>query len=292
MVGVAATALATGGVAAADAASGPPALTSGVIFACFSNSSKSLFETTKTAGCKTGFTELSWNAKGPQGPQGPQGAKGAAGPQGAKGAQGATGATGPQGAKGNAGPQGPAGPQGAKGAQGATGPQGAPGANGSQGPQGPPGAIADFAKKTTIGIPVRHSTVLLSLTPTTPGMYNVTDTWAAFDSATSTSVACTLGTLSSGGSLVSSFWGGTIKEPAKQLLDGGGTGAMFGGPNSPIELVCTTSGNSSTFAGAADITAVRVSSINGAAGKPAHRRPMNRFKGFGPAQPGRSHTHR
>ena len=96
MAGVAATALATGGVEIANAASGAPhiSLTSGVIYACYSNTTKGLFQTTKTAGCKTGFTELSWNAKGPQGAQGPQG------PQGAKGAQGATG---PQGAPGPAG---------------------------------------------------------------------------------------------------------------------------------------------------------------------------------------------
>jgi len=261
MAGVAATALATGGVTIANAASGAPRATSGVIFACFSKTNNSLFHTTKAKGCKTGFTELSWNAKGPQGargPQGPQGAKGATGPQGAKGA------TGPQGAKG------------------------------ATGPQGPPGAIADFTAQTTIGIPIRQSTVLLSVTPTTPGMYNVTDTWAAFDSSTSTSMNCSIGTRSFGGSLVSTFHGGTIKEGKKLLGDGGGTGAMFGGPSSPIQLVCTVLGNSSTFAGNADLTAVRVSSVNGATvtGRPAHRRPMNHFKGFGPAQPGRSQARR
>ena len=254
MAGVAATAMAAGGVGIANAASGPPAVTSGVIFACYSKSTNSLFHTTQAKGCKTGFTELSWNAKGPQGPRGPQGAKGATGPQGAKGA------TGPQGAKG------------------------------ATGPQGPPGAIADFTTQTAIGIPIRFSTVLVSVTPTTAGMYNVTDTWAAFDSATSTSMNCSIVRHSSGGSNVSPVNGGTILEGKKLIGDGAGTGAVFGGPRSPIELVCTVSGNSSTFAGKADMTAVRVSSVNGAVvkGKPAHPRIMNHFKGFGPARPGRS----
>jgi hypothetical protein len=74
MVGVAATALAVGGAEIADAASSSPALTSGVIFACYSNTTKALSETTSKTGCKTGFTELSWNAKGPQGAKGAQGA--------------------------------------------------------------------------------------------------------------------------------------------------------------------------------------------------------------------------
>ena len=254
MAGVAATAMAAGGVGIANAASGPPAVTSGVIFACYSKSTNSLFHTTQAKGCKTGFTELSWNAKGPQGPRGPQGAKGATGPQGAKGA------TGPQGAKG------------------------------ATGPQGPPGAIADFTTQTAIGIPIRFSTVLVSVTPTTAGMYNVTDTWAAFDSATSTSMNCSIVRHSSGGSNVSPVNGGTILEGKKLIGDGAGTGAVFGGPRSPIELVCTVAGNSSTFAGKADMTAVRVSSVNGAVvkGKPAHPRIMNHFKGFGPARPGRS----
>ena len=253
MAGVAATALATGGVEIANAAAGPPKITTtGTIYACYSNTSKALFQTTKTAGCKTGFTELSWNAKGPQGargPQGPQGAKGATGPQGAKGATG---------------------------------------------PQGPPGAIADFTTQTAIGIPIRFSTVLVSVTPTTAGMYNVTDTWAAFDSATSTSMNCSIVRHSSGGSNVSPVNGGTILEGKKLIGDGAGTGAVFGGPRSPIELVCTVAGNSSTFAGKADMTAVRVSSVNGAVvkGKPAHPRIMNHFKGFGPAQPGRSQASR
>ena len=84
MAGIAATALATGGAEAASAASGAPhiGITSGVIYACYSNTTKTLTHTTKTAGCKTGFTELSWNAQGPQGAKGPQGATGPQGPSG------------------------------------------------------------------------------------------------------------------------------------------------------------------------------------------------------------------
>ena len=51
MASVAATALATGGVAIANAASGAPRVTSGVIFACFSKSNNSLFHTTMAKGC-------------------------------------------------------------------------------------------------------------------------------------------------------------------------------------------------------------------------------------------------
>ena len=81
----AAAALATGVAEAASAAGAPvPRITTtGTIYACYSNTTKALFQTTKSVGCKTGFTELSWNAKGPQGPPGPQGAKGAPGPAGA-----------------------------------------------------------------------------------------------------------------------------------------------------------------------------------------------------------------
>jgi len=247
MASVAATALATGGVAIANAASGAPRVTSGVIFACFSKSNNSLFHTTMAKGCKTGFTELSWNAKGPQGARGPQGAKG---PQGARG------------------------------------------------PQGPPGAIADFTTQTRVNIPLATSTVVESVTPTTAGMYNVTATFAAFDSASfSTSVNCSIVRRSSGGSLVSPVHAGTLVEARGRVIgDGAGTGAVFGGPRSPIELVCTT-GNSSTFAVNADMTAVRVSSVNGAVvkGKPAHPRIMNHFKprlGRQAARPGRSQAGR
>ena len=280
MAGVAATALAAGGVEIASAASDPPALTSGVIFACFSKSSNSLFHTTKAKGCKTGFTELSWNAKGPQGPQGAKGPQGVTGAQGAKGPQGAPG---PQGAKG---PQGAAGPQGAPGPQGAKGAQGAPGA---------PGAVADFTTQTRVNIPLGFSTVVASVTPSASGMYNVTDTLAAFDSSFTTSVNCSIVRHSSGGSLVSPVHGGNIKEARGLIGDLAGTGAVFGGPRSPIELVCTT-GNSSTFAQNGDLTAVRVSSVNGAVvtGKPAHPPIMNQFR---PrlrrlARSGHSQTHR
>ena len=245
MVGVAATALAAGGAEAASAASNPPAVTSGVIFACYSKTTNALFHTTQAKGCKTGFTELSWNAKGPQG------AKGATGPQGAKG------------------PQGPA---------------------------GPPGGAADFTTQTRVNIPLGFSTVVASVTPTSAGMYNVTDTLAAFDSGFSTSVNCSIATHSSLGSLVSPVHGGNIKEAAGLIGDLAGTGAVFGGPRSPIELICST-GNSSTFAQNGDLTAVRVSSVNGAAvkGKSAHRPIMNRFRprsGRATGQASRSQAHR
>lgn len=81
MAGVAATALAAGGTEIANAAAGPPAVTSGVIYACYSNTTKAIVHTTQAKGCKPGQTKLSWNAKGPQGPRGARGLRGARGPQ-------------------------------------------------------------------------------------------------------------------------------------------------------------------------------------------------------------------
>lgn len=76
------------------------AATTGKIYACYSDSTHTLFHLNypKVKNCPAGQTRLSWNAQGPRGP---------VGPQGPKGATGARGATGPQ---GPAGPQGPPGP--------------------------------------------------------------------------------------------------------------------------------------------------------------------------------------
>ena len=67
--------------------------------------------------------------------------------------------------------------------------------------------------------------------------------------------------------------------PAKGIFDAAGTGAVFGGPNSPIELICTpTTPAVRVFQTA--MTATRVSSVNGAAvkGKPVHPRIFNHFR--------------
>ena len=287
IAGVTAAGLATGAAEAATAAGGPvPQITTtGTIYACYSNTTKALSETTKTAGCKTGFTELSCNAKGPQGPQGPQGAKGAqgpAGPQGVTGPQGAVGPQGPAGPQGAKGGQGATGPQGAPGSQGATGPQGAPGSQGATGPQGPPGAIADFTTErgpTPLG---STPTVVASVTPASSGFYNVTATEAVGNpnlGGVHTLWACTIADHSSNGHAVSSVGAGVGDTGSTEIAGGGGTGAVFGGPFSPIELLCTNlTASAEVFE--ADLTAVRVSSVNGAAvtGKPAHRPIMNHFR--------------
>jgi len=267
MAGVTAAALATGATEAASAAGGPAPpvnITSGVIFACFSNTTKALSETTKAKGCKTGFTELSWNAKGPQG---------------------ARGATGPQGAKGATGPQGPAGPQGAKGAQGATGPQGA---------AGPPGAIADFTSDRSLITPVGTSTVLASVTPASAGEFNVTATEAIGRSSGPAHWSCDVVRHTSVGSNVSPFPAGFVRTAAG-FADAAGTGPVFASPASPIQLICTAS-TTSLQADNADLTATRVSSLNGAAvtGKPAHPRIFNHFKprlSLPAARHARSQTH-
>ena len=256
MAGVAAMTTATGGVEIANAASGAPNITNRVIYACYSNTTKALSETTKAKGCKTGFTELSWNVQGPQGPRGLQGPRGPQGPQGAKGAIGA---------------QGPVGPQGAMGRQGAIGPQGA------TGPQGPPGAIAEF---TT----VRHSVVLhpassgnpeavvAHLSPSTSGMYNVTATVAAGRSGP-TSWNCQIARSDGFSRSIFSAVPAGYAKTATGFTDVAGTGALFiESPGSGIELLCSAS-NSSTIVKQADLTATGVSSVNGKTlkTKPAHR---------------------
>jgi hypothetical protein len=71
---------------------------------------------------------------------------------------------------------------------------------------------------------------------------------------------------------------GHVSAPAG-VYDAGGTGAVFGGPVSPIDLVCSAS-TPSTFAIEADLTATMVSSVNGAVvkSKPAHPTIFNHFK--------------
>lgn len=261
MAGVAATALATGGVAIASAASSAPQvnLTSGVIFACYSNTTKALSETTKAKGCKTGFTELSWNAKGPQGPRGPRG---------------------PQGAKGAAGPQGPLGPQGVRGAQGPRGPQGV---TGPQGPQGPPGPQAIHAYTALARIPssfngLQGSMTVASIAPASSGEFIVNgDAGGGFTAHSPTnSWGCRIVRLSLGGKLLSATPFGFAD--GHQIGTVATTGAVFATPQSPLVMRCEAgSGSVSTFHGA--MTAIKVTSINGAAitGKPAHPRIANRF---------------
>jgi hypothetical protein len=266
VAGVTAAALATGGAEAASAAGAPHlATTAGTIYACYSDTTKALTETTKAKGCKSGSTELSWNARGPQG---------------AKGPQGATGAT---------GPQGPAGPHGATGAHGATGPQGPQGALGATGPPAP-GFTTNGA---AVNIPLAHSTVVASVTPTVSGWYNVTGTMTARVGSDLSSVAflsCVIVRRShsiSSSHNVSPVDAGTAEASGHDLFSNvksgyvnlTGTGAIYGDPFSPIEMICNT-GYSSVTAVQAELTAVSVDQVNGAAvkGKPAHPPIMNHFK--------------
>ena len=267
VAGVTAAALATGGVAAASAAGGPGphiSATSGVIYACYSNITKTLTHTTKTAGCKTGSTELSWNAKGPQGSRGPQG---------------------PQGLRGSRGPRGP---------QGVTG------------PQGPPGAIADFTTQRSQQVPLTSGPITVAaITPSSAGsssaIYNVTATEAAGRSNGPAGWACTIEkhaiVTSSGPSYFSSIPAGMAKT-AKGIVVGGGTGAITVSAHThSIVLRCSAS-TPSTDIYQADLTATRVSSVNGVAvkGKPAHPPISNHFSrprpGRLPVRHARSQTSR
>jgi hypothetical protein len=282
VAGATAAALATGGVAAASAAGGtaPHAnITSGVIYACYSNTTKALSETTKTAGCKAGFTELSWNAKGPQG---------------AKGAQGA------------AGPQGPQGPQGVKGAAGPQGAQGAKGPQGATGPQGPAGTGAGYyvaGHYAPGSAPAISSTpkVVAAISPASSG-YFVVNGGLNVEIPDRNAYRCFIADRSSprGGSGLNSPTTSEITYPADPDRYVTMLGAMFAGPDSPIELICNSTSRSHPANRASvsnyEITAVRVTSLNGqlANHKPAHRPVMNHFTPRRPsrsARPARSQAH-
>jgi hypothetical protein len=252
VAGTAATALATGGAgianAATSAASGAPHIniTSGTIFACYSNTTKALFRTTKTAGCKTGFTELSWNAKGPQG------AQGAVGPQGAKGAQGA------------------AGPQGAKGAQGAAGPQGAPGPAAGN-------ATGRFSSNP-IFFSAGVSTVVASIAPPQGGLFLVNATATGQKFSSGGFLACRL--------VNESLRTGSLFSPTPYGYNNTGftygtaaeNGAMFASASDPIQERCITNAISGASVITATINDTLVTSLNGAKNhKPAHRPLANKF---------------
>jgi hypothetical protein len=296
VAGATAAALVTGGVAAASAVGDPAPrvnITSGVIYACYSNTTQALSETTKAVGCKTGFTELSWNAKGPQGPQGPQGAQGGTGPQGAKGA------TGPQ---GPAGSQGPAGPQGAKGATGTQGAQGPRGAQGPQGAQGPPGAPAEIVVERTwppgFNL-IRSKTVLASVAPAS-GWYNVAATVVAgyfqsdFYEHAWADWSCWVADLASprSGTYSSSTAPGSARVVGIATV--ATTGGLHAGPASPIQLICTNhTPDSAISETAANLTVTPVGSVTfyaGPAGKHAHRPVRNHFTPRRPGLPAARHA--
>jgi hypothetical protein len=63
------------------------------------------------------------------------------------------------------------------------------------------------------------------------------------------------------------------------------TGAVFGGPTSPIEVLCHNDNATVTaYDPVADLTATRVSGVNGTVRKPAHPRIMNHFPKVPPAR--------
>jgi hypothetical protein len=114
-------------------------------------------------------------------------------------------------------------------------------------------------------------------------MYNVTATETGLAFAGNRSLgawSCSIVDHSSAGHNVSPVRAGEAHVAGGFSADTAGTGAVFGGPASPIELICgLASGAVSVAVNQADLTAVRVSSVNGVAvtGKPAHRPIMNHF---------------
>ena len=122
------------------------------------------------------------------------------------------------------------------------------------------------------------STVLASVTVASPGEYNVTATEAIGRSSGPAHWFCDVVRHTSVGSNVSPVPAGFVRT-ATGFVGAGGTGPVFASPASPIQLICTAS-TTSLQADNADLTATRVSSLNGAAvtGKPAHPRIFNHFK--------------
>jgi len=239
----AAAALATGAAEAASAAGAPvPRITTtGTIYACYSNTTKALFQTTKSVGCKTGFTELSWNAKGPQGPPGPQGAKGA---------------------------QGTAGPQGATGPQGAAGPQGAP---------GPAGAIAAYFHygSTFTSLVAGVPTVVATIVPDSAGEFvaNAQATMAGNGGA-----FCWMQDVSPGGGVFSPTpLAKNIQKGTPRAFTVPTTGAFFATSRSPIEELCQhTTSTSKSVVGFSD-TAITVTRVSTAQQQAPAARPRHRF---------------
>ena len=121
-------------------------------------------------------------------------------------------------------------------------------------------------------------------------MYNVTATEAVGNTNGPANWGCSIFTRSSSvNSPINSIHAGVGDTPAGVVAGGGGTGAEFGGPNSPIQLLCYAS-RASTVVEQAELTATRVSSVNGApAKKPAHSPIRNRFKPQ-PGLPAGRHT--
>lgn len=138
VAGVAVSAIALAGIAAAHASGESPTperAAASPIKACVSVKTGVLRLETSAKPCitkgpvKKRETRLTWNTPGARGPRGETGPAGQQGPAGATGTPGRPGQAGPQGGPGQAGPQGP------------VGPQGDPGLPGVQGPDGPPGMM-------------------------------------------------------------------------------------------------------------------------------------------------------
>jgi collagen triple helix repeat protein len=137
LTGVALTAIAAGGSAAALATTG----SSGDVYqGCLNHSLGALYNIkvnpTSPPRCLSRDSLIKWNQTGPAGAPGlpgAQGLKGETGSPGGKGDTGSPGADGAPGGKGDTGPKGDTGAPGVPGAKGDTGPQGLPGAPGLAG---------------------------------------------------------------------------------------------------------------------------------------------------------------
>lgn len=139
-------ALLAAGATTADAAITGPIDSSGIIHACYSNTTANgrhavLLEDVGTS-CPKGMTAITWNQKGPQGPAGPTGP---AGPQGLPGPKGDTGATGAPGTGATVASLATGDPNCATGGTSVTDGNGttAYACNGAAGPQGPKGHKGD-----------------------------------------------------------------------------------------------------------------------------------------------------
>jgi hypothetical protein len=118
------------------------------LYACVTQTHKTLNLVSAERKCPNGQRKISWSAEGDRGARGQTGARGSSGAKGQAGADGARGATGATGtgaigAAGATGATGPTGAIGAAGPQGIAGSDGTAGATGAPGPVGP-SSIAHF----------------------------------------------------------------------------------------------------------------------------------------------------
>jgi hypothetical protein len=218
------------------------AASSGKLYACYSDKTKSLYYSKPGAKCAKGFTQISWNKQGPQGARGSQGIQGAQGSQGTQGIQGAQGS------------------QGTQGIQGAQGSQGRQGNQGSQGAQGPAGGTVGYSKETTVPKSIAKATrvVVDSVTPATPADYAVNGMAILDPKSGKATIFCREEAVNGSGSIGGNTLSAIEVLTSNQVGTFATTGMMHVSNGQVIDEVCDTASHGARFSGAT-ITAVQLS---------------------------------